>query len=579
MGAVAGRSAGADQAVGGIVSRNQGTVSNCYNAGTVRCDTDYYQWMYRYYPDRTPPETAYEIQTAAGNIGYAGGIAGQQYGEDAALYNCYSAATPWKDSYVTYDPAAGGTSGTDGYYVGTTGTSIVVAEDIIGALGAYPNAPTAPKDAVSCTMADKDMRTEGFVDTINEGDDVFARDTLGGNGGFPVFRQAWSLNNTFYIEYDEGDGVMPKDAASGKSVVNGEAYGELPEPEPPMGYVFEGWHLGDVDGAAIADTTIVNLEEDETLYARYDERTYHFILDTGDRKVDVSVTYEDLYDALGGVDIPEKPGYDFGGWFTAAGGEGKLVDEDSLLEIEDTSTLFAYWIPKDVTVYFEKNGKGARLEIRSKYIAGAAGREYGVLPVPSRTGYTFLGWYTHKDAGDEVGGESIVSAETGEAGEQILYAHWEARQYTVKFNANKGNELTRTSTAVTFDHPFGKLPRATRKGHKFLGWYTRAKYGTRVTAKSIATQRTIYVTRTTVLYAHWKKLVKYGKIIKTKEAGVYSEPSLESSLNPAVGKLKKGRTFKIRAVIGKKKTERWYKLTYKGKTAYVPAKFVKVVYK
>lgn len=49
--------------------------------------------------------------------------------------------------------------------------------------------------------------------------------------------------------------------------------------------------------------------------------------------------------------------------------------------------------------------------------------KYRKLPVPIRTGYDFLGWYTQKDLGVLVTGDTLVSADTS----HTLYAHWKLK--------------------------------------------------------------------------------------------------------------------------------------------------------
>lgn len=74
-----------------------------------------------------------------------------------------------------------------------------------------------------------------------------------------------------------------------------------------------------------------------------------------------------------------------------------------------------------------------------------------------------------------------------------------AVSYTVSFQANKGAEVSETLTC-TKGTAYGTLPKTTRDGYKFKGWYTKKKGGTKVTAKTIFNK-----TKDQVLYAHWKK--------------------------------------------------------------------------
>lgn len=68
------------------------------------------------------------------------------------------------------------------------------------------------------------------------------------------------------------------------------------------------------------------------------------------------------------------------------------------------------------TVTFDANGGSVPTGTKSVPDGG----RYGELPVPTRGGYTFEGWYTAADGGTRVTASSAVSL----SGNQTLYAHW-----------------------------------------------------------------------------------------------------------------------------------------------------------
>jgi uncharacterized repeat protein (TIGR02543 family) len=68
---------------------------------------------------------------------------------------------------------------------------------------------------------------------------------------------------------------------------------------------------------------------------------------------------------------------------------------------------------------------------------------------------------------------------------------------TLKLNVNKGKKLKKTKYSFKYKQKI-KLPKPTRKGYKFLGWYTAKSGGTKVTS-------TKKLTGPMTLYAHWKK--------------------------------------------------------------------------
>ena len=118
---------------------------------------------------------------------------------------------------------------------------------------------------------------------------------------------------------------------------------------------------------------------------------------------------------------------------------------------------------------------------------------YGTLPTPTRTGYTFAGWYTAATGGTKVTADSKYTT----AANSTLYAHWTTSSYTVTFNANGGTCST-ASKSATYNSTYGTLPTPTRTGYTFAGWYTAATGGTKVTADSKYT-----TAANSTLYAHW----------------------------------------------------------------------------
>lgn len=83
---------------------------------------------------------------------------------------------------------------------------------------------------------------------------------------------------------------------------------------------------------------------------------------------------------------------------------------------------------------------------------------------PSKTGYTFLGWYNGEDKLTE---ETVIDAD-------ITYtAKFEPNHYSIAFNANGGSGSMQTLENVAYDEKV-KLPKCTftRDGYDFAGWTT-----------------------------------------------------------------------------------------------------------
>ena len=71
------------------------------------------------------------------------------------------------------------------------------------------------------------------------------------------------------------------------------------------------------------------------------------------------------------------------------------------------------------------------------------------------------------------------------------------KKVTVKFNPN-GGKVSKKSASFITGKKYGTLPKPTRKGYTFKGWYTARKGGTLVNTKST-------VKKSLTLYARWKK--------------------------------------------------------------------------
>ncbi len=113
---------------------------------------------------------------------------------------------------------------------------------------------------------------------------------------------------------------------------------------------------------------------------------------------------------------PTRQGYTFDGWYTAPSG-GTLVTSTTVFSNKADPTLYAHWSLATFPVYFDPNG--GRTPTEYKYVS--YGSAYGELPVPTREGYTFKGWYTRLQYGVTVTEDTIVT----ESDEHVLYAHWD----------------------------------------------------------------------------------------------------------------------------------------------------------
>ena len=93
----------------------------------------------------------------------------------------------------------------------------------------------------------------------------------------------------------------------------------------------------------------------------------------------------------------------------------------------------------------------------------APGTAKGVLPVPTRSGFTFVGWYT-MDTGTRLTESSIVPSSN-----VTYYARWQEIPI-ITWNPN-GGTVNPTTWISNPSQVFGVLPVPTRSGYTFIGWF------------------------------------------------------------------------------------------------------------
>ena len=199
-----------------------------------------------------------------------------------------------------------------------------------------------------------------------------------------------------------------------------------------------------------------------------------------------------------------RAGYKFDGWYTDQDTKfettttvnGKLVGVEVLKDL----TLHAKWKGDQYTVTLNVNGGDALSGDPTRSVT--YGQPYGELPAPTRTGYTFAGWYTEKTGGTKVETDTVVQA----VEDHELFAHWTANTYNVTLNPMDGQLEGDPTRTVTYGQPYGTLPKPTRTGYNFVGWFTaKEDSGKKVDANTLvetAGEHTLYArwTEGTVTY-------------------------------------------------------------------------------
>ena len=143
------------------------------------------------------------------------------------------------------------------------------------------------------------------------------------------------------------------------------------------------------------------------------------------------------------------------------------------------------------------NANGGSVSPKNKSLN--EGASYGNLPTPTRSGYTFDGWFTSASGGNKVSSSTIIKANT------TIYAHWtknetpaQVKTYTLTYNAN-GGSVSPASKTLNEGASYGNLPTPTRSGYTFDGWFTKINGGSKVSANTL-------INGNITIYAHWTEI-------------------------------------------------------------------------
>ncbi len=332
---------------------------------------------------------------------------------------------------------------------------------------------------------------------------------------FQTIYAAWKAD-TYTVSFNANGGTCP---TASKEVNFNSAYGTLPIPTR-TGYGFDGWFTSAQGGSAVNADTVMSTASNHTLYAHWSANAYTVNFNANGGTCPTASKEVNFNSAYGTLPIPTRTGYGFDGWFTSAQG-GSAVNADTVMSTASNHTLYAHWSANAYTVNFNANGGTCPTASKEVNFNSA----YGTLPIPTRTGYGFDGWFTSAQGGSAVNADTVMST----ASNHTLYAHWSANAYTVNFNANGGTCPT-ASKEVNFNSAYGTLPIPTRTGYGFDGWFTSAQGGSAVDADTVMSTAGNHT-----LYAHW--IANTHTVSFDANGGTCSDSSKSVAYDSAYGEL------------------------------------------
>lgn len=287
-------------------------------------------------------------------------------------------------------------------------------------------------------------------------------------GNSMIFYAKWTKNepDKYMVTFKNADGTVLQSGDVEKDTMPVYA-GATPtkEQDDRYTYVFDKWvpELTSVTGPATYKATYTSTS-----------RVYRVTLNVNDGTIGENVT-DYTYGTAVTLPVPTKNGYKFEGWYDNAEFTGVTVTEISAAATGD-KTYYAKWVAEQYTITFNTDG-GAFVETPiSSYIYGTT----ATLPVPTKNGYKFEGWYDNA----EFTGTALTEISDRAIGDKVFYAKWRKESIVenlevldvfknkvdvTKLIDEQGNTTVTVMAKENVTMPELKLYRAIYKDNKLLG--------------------------------------------------------------------------------------------------------------
>jgi len=262
----------------------------------------------------------------------------------------------------------------------------------------------------------------------------------------------------------------------------------------------------------IRSEIMMSTPSNHTLFAKWGDLPIYAL--TFDSRLGSSVSSKTVIKGYeyGFLSSPTRTGYTFDGWWTGINGTGTQVTANTIVTATASHTIYAKWLANYTITYDVQGGIACSPTTKTVVFSQA----YGTLCTPTRTGFTFDGWYTGiGGTGSLITSNSTVNITSN----QTLYAKWLAN-YTVTYNVQGGVACSPTTKTVVFSQTYGTLCTPTREFFAFDGWYT----GIGGTGSLITSNSTVNITSNQTLYAKWLALIT---VTYDVQGGVACSPTLK----------------------------------------------------
>ena len=165
-----------------------------------------------------------------------------------------------------------------------------------------------------------------------------------------------------------------------------------------------------------------------------------------------------------------KTGYTWDGWYSKSDGTGTKhsATDGSWTSSSRDANLSVYACYNLVTYTITYNLNGG-----SNPVSPAPATSYNIesaaitLPTPTKTGYTFNGWYTN----EALTAGPVTTISTGSTGNKTYWAKWTPKQTTITLNNQDATTPGSTEVTATYDAEMPAITLPTKTGYTFGGYW------------------------------------------------------------------------------------------------------------
>jgi large repetitive protein len=274
------------------------------------------------------------------------------------------------------------------------------------------------------------------------------------------------LGASITVTYNSQSGSS---VSSGSSSVGGTIT-SAPTAPTRSNYTFSGWSATS-DGAVVTFPYTHGQTANFTLFAIWVGNSLTLTYDSQSGSTVTAVTTNVGASVSAAPAAPTRANFTFAGWSETIGGTAVTFPYTHAKTAN--FTLYAKWTSNSYTVTYVYNSATAGNSTETDSFT--TGGTQITLPTPTRTGYTFAGWFAESNFVTSVGAGGASYGPTGTSLTPSVYAKWTALNYTVTYATtdSTGGASPSDSTNYNIGNNVvikGNTGSLARAGYTFTGW-------------------------------------------------------------------------------------------------------------